>query len=118
MHLLSSSWNRISADTIRNCFAHGVFCGTLDETLSTVIEPLAIMLKKEYEKLMSIDEDIPVAATLTGLEICEAVCGQDQAINVDDSDGDECAEENPPTNAEMREALDILNRSVKHRSRN
>ncbi|GBM42519.1 hypothetical protein AVEN_80030-1 [Araneus ventricosus] len=67
---------------------------------------------------MSIDEDIPVAAALTDLEICQAVCEQDQTIKVDDSDGDECAEENPPTNAELRQALDILKRSLQHRSTN
>ncbi|GBM44882.1 hypothetical protein AVEN_210694-1 [Araneus ventricosus] len=59
------------------------------------------MQKEKYEEWMSIDEDIPEAATLTDLEIC-------QAIKIDDSDGDECVEENPPTNAEMRQALDIL----------
>ncbi|GBN04002.1 hypothetical protein AVEN_177862-1 [Araneus ventricosus] len=68
------------------------------------------MQKEEYEEWMSIDEDIPVAATLTDLEIC-------QAIKVDDSDGDECVEENPPTNAEMRQNLD-LKRGVHHRSTN
>ncbi|GBM69825.1 hypothetical protein AVEN_224746-1 [Araneus ventricosus] len=65
---------------------------------------------------MSIDEDIPVAAALTDLEICQAVCEQDQAIKVDDSDGDECVEENLPTNAEMRQTLDILKCGVQHRS--
>ncbi|GBN66121.1 hypothetical protein AVEN_100516-1 [Araneus ventricosus] len=60
---------------------------------------------------MSIDEDISVAAAaLTDLEIRQANCEQDQAIKVDDSDEDECAEENPPTKAEMRQALDILKR--------
>ncbi|GBM23833.1 hypothetical protein AVEN_91162-1 [Araneus ventricosus] len=67
---------------------------------------------------MSIDKDIPVAATLTDLEICQVVSSQDQAIKVDDSDGDEYVEENPPTNAEMRKALDILKRDVQHRSTN
>ncbi|GBM68069.1 hypothetical protein AVEN_147193-1 [Araneus ventricosus] len=69
-------------------------------------------------KCMSIDKDIPVAATLTDLEICQAVCEQDQAIKVDDSGGDECVEENPPMNAEMRQALDILKCDVQHRSTN
>ncbi|GBO42402.1 hypothetical protein AVEN_36860-1, partial [Araneus ventricosus] len=55
--------------------------------------------KEEYEEWMPTDEDIPVAATLTDLEICQAVCEQDQAIKVDDLDGDECVEEKPPTNA-------------------
>ncbi|GBL93831.1 hypothetical protein AVEN_153602-1 [Araneus ventricosus] len=76
------------------------------------------MQKEEYEELMFIDEDIPVAATLTDLEICQAFCEQDQAIKVDDSDGDECVEENPPTNAEIRQALNILKRGVQHRSTN
>ncbi|GBM96273.1 hypothetical protein AVEN_173040-1 [Araneus ventricosus] len=65
---------------------------------------------------MSIDEDILVAATLTDLEICQAICQQDKEIKVDDSDVDECVDENPPTNAEMRQALDILKRGVQHRS--
>ncbi|GBM19551.1 hypothetical protein AVEN_108018-1 [Araneus ventricosus] len=68
--------------------------------------------KEEYEEWISIDEDIPVAATLTDLEICQAVCEQDQALKIDNSDGDECVEENPPTDAEMRQALDILKRGV------
>ncbi|GBO35115.1 hypothetical protein AVEN_27597-1, partial [Araneus ventricosus] len=57
---------------------------------------------------MSIDENIPVAATLTDMEIRQSVSEQDQAIKVDDSDGEECIEENPPTNAKMRQAHDIL----------
>ncbi|GBM12915.1 hypothetical protein AVEN_72350-1, partial [Araneus ventricosus] len=60
------------------------------------------MQKEEYEEWISIDEDIPLAATITDLEICQAFCEQGRAIKVDDSDGDECVEENPSTNAEMR----------------
>ncbi|GBM93504.1 hypothetical protein AVEN_22133-1 [Araneus ventricosus] len=67
---------------------------------------------------MPIDEDIPLAATVADLEICQAVCEKDQAIKVDDSGGDECVEENPPKNAEMRQALDILKRGVQHRLTN
>ncbi|GBN51648.1 hypothetical protein AVEN_88565-1 [Araneus ventricosus] len=74
------------------------------------------MQKEEYEEWMSIDEDIPVSVTLADLEICQAVCERDQAVKVDNSDGDECVEENPPTNAEMRQALDILKRCEQHRS--
>ncbi|GBL57817.1 hypothetical protein AVEN_259663-1 [Araneus ventricosus] len=72
------------------------------------------MQKEEYEEWMTTDEDIPVAATLIDLEICQAVCQQDQAIKVDDSDRDECVEENPPTNSKMRQALDILKCGVQH----
>ncbi|GBM05318.1 hypothetical protein AVEN_116206-1, partial [Araneus ventricosus] len=73
---------------------------------------------EECEEWTSNDEDIPIDATLTDLEIWQAVCEQDQAIKVDDSDGDECVVENPPTNAEMKQALDILKRGVQHRSTN
>ncbi|GBO46548.1 hypothetical protein AVEN_229494-1 [Araneus ventricosus] len=72
----------------------------------------------QNEDWMSLDDDIPVAAALTDLEICQAVCEQDQAIKLDDSDGNECVEENPRTNAEMRQALDILKCSVQHGSTN
>ncbi|GBN18277.1 hypothetical protein AVEN_130727-1, partial [Araneus ventricosus] len=36
------------------------------------IEPPEGVQEEEYEERMSIAEDIPVAATLTGLEICQA----------------------------------------------
>ncbi|GBN05604.1 Dimethylaniline monooxygenase [N-oxide-forming] 5 [Araneus ventricosus] len=52
------------------------------------------MQKEEYEEWMPIDEDIPVAATLTDLEICQVFCEEVQAIKVGDSDGDKCVEEN------------------------
>ncbi|GBO39957.1 hypothetical protein AVEN_220565-1 [Araneus ventricosus] len=70
----------------------------------------------QKEEWMPIDKDVPVAAPLTDMEICQTVCEQGQVIKVDDSNGDECVEENPPTNTEMRQALDILKRSVQHRS--
>ncbi|GBN25911.1 hypothetical protein AVEN_220453-1 [Araneus ventricosus] len=70
------------------------------------------MQKEECEEWMFIDEEIPVAVTLTDLEICQAICEQVQAIKVADSDGDECVEENPPTNDEMRQFLDILNTAL------
>ncbi|GBO36374.1 hypothetical protein AVEN_175514-1 [Araneus ventricosus] len=76
------------------------------------------MVKEEYEEWMSIDEDIPVAVILTDLEFCQAACEQDQAINVDDFDGDKSVEENPLTNVEVRQALNILKHSMQHCSTN
>ncbi|GBM03881.1 hypothetical protein AVEN_48709-1 [Araneus ventricosus] len=73
------------------------------------------MLKEEW---MSIDEGIPVSATLTDMEIRQAVCEQDQTTSVDDSDGNECPEEYLPKNAKMRQAHDILKRGVQHRPTN
>ncbi|GBO06107.1 hypothetical protein AVEN_125736-1 [Araneus ventricosus] len=76
------------------------------------------MQKEEYGEWMSIDEDIPLAATITDLEIFQVVCEQDQSIKVDDSDGDKCVEENSPTKAETRKSLDILKRGEQHHSTN
>ncbi|GBL72826.1 hypothetical protein AVEN_128031-1 [Araneus ventricosus] len=67
---------------------------------------------------MSIDEKIIVALTLKDSEIYQAVCEQDQAIKVDDFERDECVKENPPTNVEIGQALDILKGGVQHRSTN
>ncbi|GBO01263.1 hypothetical protein AVEN_42505-1 [Araneus ventricosus] len=74
------------------------------------------MQKEVCEEWISIDEDIPVDVTQTDLEIFQSVCEQEQAIKVDDSDGDDCIEKNPPTNAEMRQALDILKPGVQQRT--
>ncbi|GBM27640.1 hypothetical protein AVEN_49947-1 [Araneus ventricosus] len=78
------------------------------------MEPPEGVLKEEYEEWMFIDVGIPVAATLTDLETCKAVCEQDQRINVDDSDGDECVLRKPSTYAKMRQGHNIL--SLQHRS--
>ncbi|GBM31006.1 hypothetical protein AVEN_108919-1 [Araneus ventricosus] len=67
------------------------------------------MLKEEW---MSIDEDIPVATLTDRHGNSPSCCEQDQTISVDDSDGDECPEEYPPTNAKMRQAHDIFKRGA------
>ncbi|GBN02211.1 hypothetical protein AVEN_111664-1 [Araneus ventricosus] len=88
-----------------------------DVTVGNCHEHPEDMQKEEYEEWMSIDEDFPVAAALTDLEICRAVCEQNQAIKVDDSDWGECVIENPPTNAEIKQALDISKRGVQNNKR-
>ncbi|GBN67119.1 hypothetical protein AVEN_220346-1 [Araneus ventricosus] len=50
------------------------FCETLNGKHPFVIETPEGMLKEVYEEWMSIDVDIPVAVSLTDLEICQAVC--------------------------------------------
>ncbi|GBO28278.1 hypothetical protein AVEN_126198-1 [Araneus ventricosus] len=92
--------------------AHVIDCiGASAKMLWSEGENGLVVWKRKSEEWLFIDEDIPEPATLTDLEIC-------QAIKVDDYDRDECVEENPPTNAEMRQALDILKRGVQHRSTN
>ncbi|GBN86092.1 hypothetical protein AVEN_212150-1 [Araneus ventricosus] len=101
---------------IRNCLAHGGFSKTLEEKLLIIIEPPEGILKEQHEEWMFIDEDIPVIAILTDLQICHVVCEQDQAINIDDSEESKCVEVNPPTNTELMQTLDILKCSMQHRS--
>ncbi|GBN20926.1 hypothetical protein AVEN_271558-1 [Araneus ventricosus] len=64
---------------------------------------------------MSIAEDFPVASTPTDMEFFQAVFEQDQAIYVDYSDGNECAEENPATNAEKSDPsmLDMFRKETR-----
>ncbi|GBN96788.1 hypothetical protein AVEN_261320-1 [Araneus ventricosus] len=70
---------------MRNCFVHGGFCET---KVSVVFQAHEGMLKEEYEEWMTIDGNIPVDAELPNLEFSQAVCEQDPAINIADSDGD------------------------------
>ncbi|GBM21970.1 hypothetical protein AVEN_69678-1 [Araneus ventricosus] len=70
---------------MRSCFVHGGFCET---KVSVVFQPHEGMIKEEYEEWMAIDGNIPVAAELQNLEFRQAVCEQDPAINIVDSDGD------------------------------
>ncbi|GBM77224.1 hypothetical protein AVEN_260604-1 [Araneus ventricosus] len=82
-------------------FASIETASSTEASVPIVIEPPEDLLKEEYEDWISIDVDIPVATTSIDLEIFQAVCQQDQAINVDDSDGDKCVEENLPREPEM-----------------
>ncbi|GBN04362.1 hypothetical protein AVEN_123316-1 [Araneus ventricosus] len=91
----------------------------LEEEYQTLqVEESNSMQKEEYEEWMSIGEDIPLVATIIDFEICKDVSEKDPAIKVEDSDGDECVEKNPPTNAEMRQALHNVKCGVQHRSTN
>ncbi|GBN66648.1 hypothetical protein AVEN_73420-1 [Araneus ventricosus] len=100
--------NRLKAVHLSGCYV----------TVDNFLEPPKAMQKEVYEEWLSIDEAIPLAATITDLEICQTICEQDQALKVDYSDREECVEEHSPTNAEIRQALDILKRGVQNRSTN
>ncbi|GBN20577.1 hypothetical protein AVEN_150509-1 [Araneus ventricosus] len=74
------------------------------------------MLKEEYEEWMTIDGNIPVAAELPNLEFRQAVCEQDSAINIADSDGDNVLTK--ILQRTPRQAIDILKNGVQYRSGN
>ncbi|GBM90811.1 hypothetical protein AVEN_42530-1 [Araneus ventricosus] len=54
VHLLTSSWNRISADMNRNSFDYGGFCETIDEKLPIVIEPPEVGSQFDYVSFMDL----------------------------------------------------------------
>ena len=82
------------------------------------IKPQTVCQKEEFENWLDIDNNGEVVATMTVSEICEAVAN-DKSKLAEESESN-CASreeeilEAPPTNAQMREALQILRRGVQH----
>jgi len=81
------------------------------------------MSKEEFENWLDIDNSAEVIATMTVSEICEAVAN-DKSKLAEESESkctskeEEEILEAPPTNAQMREALQILGRGVQHTATN
>jgi hypothetical protein len=77
--------------------------------------------KEEFENWLDIDNNAEVVATMTVSEIYEAV-GNDKSRLAEESESNCTRKEEileaPPTNAQMREALQILRRRVQHRTTN
>jgi len=80
------------------------------------------MSKEEFENWLDIDNNAEVVATMTVSEICEAVA-DDKSKLAEESESNCTSKEEeileaPPTNAQMREAPQILRRGVQHRATN
>jgi len=80
------------------------------------------MPKEEFENWLDIDNSAEVVATMTVSEICEAVANDKYKL-AEESEWNctgkkEEILETPPTNAQMREALQIFHRGVQHRATN
>jgi hypothetical protein len=80
------------------------------------------MSKEEFENWLDIDNSAEVVATKTVSEICEAVANDKSKLAEESESNCTSKEEEilefPPTNAQMREALQILRRSLQHREVN
>jgi hypothetical protein len=78
--------------------------------------------KEEFENCLDIDNNAEVVATMTVSEICEAVVNNKSKLAEESESNCMSKEEEileaPPTNAQMREALQILHRGVQHRATN
>jgi hypothetical protein len=114
------SRKRVSEKTIENCFRRGGFSKTKAETPASEESDLTSeifdqapdsMSKEEFENLLNIDNNAEVVATMTVSEICEAVAN-DKLKLAEESESNCTSKEEileaPPTNAQMRETLQIL----------
>jgi predicted esterase YcpF (UPF0227 family) len=125
------SWKRVSEKTIENCFRKGGFSKTKAETPASEESDFTSaifnqapdgMSKEEFENWLDIDNNAEVVATMTMLEICEAVANDKSKLAEERESNctskDEEILEAPPTIAQMREALQILCHGVQHRTTN
>jgi len=80
------------------------------------------MSKEEFENWLDIDNNAEAVATMTVSEICEAVASDKSKLAEESESNCTSKEEEileaPPTNAQMREALQILRCGVQHGATN
>jgi predicted esterase YcpF (UPF0227 family) len=80
------------------------------------------MSKEEFENWLDIDNNAEVVATMTVSEICEAVAIDKSKLAEESESNCTSTEEEileaPPTNAQMRKALNILRRGEQHKATN
>jgi hypothetical protein len=131
LHLVAMSWKRVSEKTIENCFRKGGFSKTKAETPASEESDLTSeifhqapegMSKEEFENWLDIGNNAEVVATMKVSEICEAVANDKSKLAEESESNCTSKEEEileaPPSNAQMREALQILRRGVQHRATN
>lgn len=72
LHLANEAWNKVSAETIQNCFRHGGFSATEEETVVCVPEKPSDLSQEDYEIWLTIiDADLQVAYELNEDDICD-----------------------------------------------
>jgi len=80
------------------------------------------MSKEEFESWLDIDNKAEGVATMTVMEVCQAVANDKSKLAEESESNCTSKEEEileaPPTNAQMREALRILRCGVQHRATN
>jgi len=114
LHLVAMSWKRVSEKTTENCFRKGGFSKTKAETPTSEESDLTreifdqapdSMSKEEFENWLDIDNNAEVVATMTVLEICEAVANDKYKLAGESESNCTSKEEEileaPPTNAQM-----------------
>ena len=122
IELLEMAWEDVKAVSIRNCWAKGgLKVGPSEEPQSESEEiPVSTEI---WERWLDIDRDAPVAGPLIDEDIVSEIMTVDtdetEVIDIDSDENDvEVQAELPPTNREMREAMDTLKRGLKSRGFN
>ena len=88
LYLAKEAWDLVSLRTIKNCFSKGGFYEPLVVADSTDDVPApANMTEEEFEDLVNMDSDLPIAGELTDAELIEAV--QQRSVDAEEMDDDE-----------------------------
>ncbi|XP_067134723.1 tigger transposable element-derived protein 4-like [Centruroides vittatus] len=125
LHLLTMCWKQVSKRSIENCFKKGGFIKTETKTSANETEsigdeipdnPPEGMSKKEFENWLAIDDEIRTAPTVPSEVIQTFTSGPGKLADENEAVRQEDSPEDPPTNAQMEEALQILRCGVQHRS--
>jgi hypothetical protein len=119
LHLANEAWNKVSAETIRNCFRHGGFSATEEETVTCVPEKPSDLSPEDYENWLTIDEDLEVAYELNEDDICDELIranDDNSAEPVSDDEDETEGEGPPPSNKDIINALTVLRKAVQHRA--
>ncbi|XP_023218683.1 tigger transposable element-derived protein 4-like [Centruroides sculpturatus] len=125
LHLLTMCWKQVSKRTVENCFKKAGFIKTEVKTSANETEsirdeimdnPPEGMSKKEFKNWLAIDDEIHVSTTISSEVIQTFTSGPGRLADENEAIQQEDSSEDPPTNAQMEEALQILRRGVQHRS--
>lgn len=118
MHLLVKAWSEVTPETIQNCFRKGGFSKFSDQVYEAEFTAPELS-DSEFEDWVDMDQDLQTSAAVTIEDICQEVVGEQSTEDEpDSSDQDEEVPEEPPTNAQMQAAWDILRRGVQYRGTN
>ncbi|KAK9708015.1 hypothetical protein QE152_g27494 [Popillia japonica] len=116
--MIAHSWDRVAKTTIQNSFKHGGFSNIDDimpEEKMAFPEDISAV---DFEKWLDIDENIEVAAATTEADILQNIQQPSTSSNdtFEQLNYDDEEIEKPPTDHEMRCALNILRRGVQSRA--